>query len=258
MGKSPLISFCPERVVQGKAIEEILSLPQIVSGTTPQAEESAAKFFGLIGVEIVSLSPMEAEFAKLFTNAFRYITFAIANQFYMITTSAGIDYQRVLNGVKHDYPRVAGLAGAGFAAGPCLFKDTMQLNSFANNEFFLGQAAMNINEGLVLFIAERLKLKYALDRMTIGLLGMAFKPDNDDIRASLSYKMKKVLQLNAKFVLTTDPYVTLDKELKPLEEVLSESDILILCVPHKQYKNLNLNDKIVIDIWGFWGNGTLI
>jgi UDP-N-acetyl-D-mannosaminuronic acid dehydrogenase len=134
----------------------------------------------------------------------------------------------------------------------------MQLNSFAKNEFFLGQAAMNINEGLVLYIAERLKLKYDLGSMTIGLLGMAFKPDNDDIRASLSYKMKKVLQFNAKNVLTTDPYVTLDKELKPLDEVLSESDLLILCVPHKQYKNLNLKDKIVVDIWDFWGNGTLI
>jgi len=258
MNRSPLISFCPERVVQGKAVEEILSLPQIVSGTTPEAERAAAEFFKLINVEIVNLSPMEAEFSKLFSNAYRYITFAIANQFYMITTSAGVDYERVMKGVKYHYPRLDGLVGAGFAAGPCLFKDTMQLNAFAKNEFFLGQAAMNVNEGLILYIAERLGLKYDLKHMTIGLLGMAFKADNDDMRASLSYKMKKVLQFKAKNVLTTDPYVTLDRGLKSLEEVIAESDILILCVPHRQYKNLDTRGKPVIDIWGYLGNGTLI
>jgi UDP-N-acetyl-D-mannosaminuronic acid dehydrogenase len=256
--RAPLISFCPERVVQGKAIEEIQSLPQIVSGTTPEAERAAADFFKLIDVEIVSLSPMEAEFAKLFSNAYRYITFAIANQFYMITNSAGVDYEHVMKGVKYHYPRLDGLVGAGFVAGPCLFKDTMQLNAFAQNGFFLGQAAMNVNEGIVLYIAERLAMKYELKHMTVGLLGMAFKSNNDDTRASLSYKMKKVIQFKAKKVLVTDPYVTVDSELKPLEEVVAESDLLILCVPHKQYENLDIKGKPVIDIWGFLGNGTLI
>jgi len=258
MKRMPLISFCPERVVQGKAIEEIMSLPQIVSGTTSQAERAAAEFFNLINVEIVRLSPLEAEFSKLFSNAYRYITFAIANQFYMITNSAGVDYERVLKGVKYHYPRLDDLAGAGFAAGPCLFKDTMQLNAFAQNQFSLGQAAMNINEGLVLYITGQLASKYDLKNVNIGLLGMAFKSNNDDIRSSLSYKMKKVLQLKSKNVLTTDPYVTVDHELKPLEEVIAKSEILILCVPHKQYKNIDTQGKTIIDIWGFLGNGTLI
>jgi len=255
--KSPLISFCPERVMQGKAIEEILNLPQIVCGTTCEAEQAAADLFNLIGVEIVRLTPMEGEFSKLFSNAYRYITFAIANQFYMITTSVGVDYERVMNGVKYHYPRLSGLASAGFAAGPCLFKDTMQLNSFAKNEFFLGQAAMNVNEGLVLYIVEQLSLKNDLKNMTIGLLGMAFKSDNDDVRASLSYKMKKTLAFKAKNILTTDPYVATDNDLRPLAEVIDQSDILILCTPHQQYKNLDAKGKPVVDIWGFLGKGTL-
>lgn len=255
--KSTLISFCPERVMQGKAIEEILSLPQIVCGTTCEAEEAAVDLFHLIGVEIVRLTPMEGEFSKLFSNAYRYITFAIANQFYMITTSAGVDYERVMNGVKYHYPRLSGLSSAGFAAGPCLFKDTMQLNSFAKNEFFLGQAAMNVNEGLVLYIVERLSLKNDLRNMTIGLLGMAFKSDNDDVRASLSYKMKKALAFKARKVLTTDPYVTTDRDLQPLAVVIDQSDLLILCAPHQQYKDLDTEGKPVIDVWGFLGNGTL-
>jgi UDP-N-acetyl-D-mannosaminuronic acid dehydrogenase len=256
-GKSPLIAFCPERVVEGKAIEEILHLPQIISGTTPDAEESAANFFKKIKVEIVRLTPMETEFAKLFTNAYRYINFAITNQFYEIANSANLDYDRILKGVMFHYPRMEGLVSAGFAAGPCLFKDTMQLNAFAKNEFGLGQAAMNINEGLVLYIIDRLALKYNLSNTTIGLLGMSFKSANDDIRSSLSYKLKKSLLFKAKEVLTTDPYVTVDPNLLPLDEVLSKSDIIILCAPHPDYKDLKF-DKPIIDIWGFFGNGSLV
>ena len=258
MDRSPLISFCPERVVQGKAVAEILELPQIVSGTTSEAEEAATKFFNFIGVEIVRLSPMEAEFAKLFSNAYRYILFAIANQFYMICNSSGVDYERVMKGVKHNYPRLEGLPGAGFAAGPCLFKDTMQLNSFSKNGFFLGQAAMNINEGLVLYIVDCMEAKLDLKNTTVGLLGMAFKPNNDDIRSSLSYKMKKLLRFKARNVLATDPYVPNDPDLKPLEVVIDQSDILVLCVPHSQYMHLDTKGKKVIDIWGYLGSGTLI
>lgn len=256
--QSMRIAFCPERIVQGKGIEEIMTLPQIVSGNSPEAEQAAIDFFKNINVEIVTLTPKEAEFAKLFSNAYRYITFAIANQFYMITTNANVDYERVLKGVKYHYPRLEGLPGAGFAAGPCLYKDTMQLNAFANNNFFLGQAAMNVNEGLVLYIVDRLSKKYDLRNTTIGLLGMAFKSNNDDIRSSLSYKMKKMMKFRAKEVLSTDPYVTEDHELSPLEEVIEKSDLLILCSPHKQYKTLDTKGKPVIDIWGFRGNGTLI
>jgi UDP-N-acetyl-D-mannosaminuronic acid dehydrogenase len=258
MGKSLMVSFCPERVVQGKAIKEIIDLPQIVSGVTPEAEQKAVEFFDVIGAELVRLSPMEAELAKLFSNAYRYITFAIANQFFMICNSAGVDYDKVMKGVKYEYPRLKGLMGAGFAAGPCLFKDTMQLNSFAKNEFFLGQAAMNVNEGLIMYIVERMEMQNDLRNSTIGLLGMAFKADNDDTRASLSYKMKKLLQFKAGNVLTTDPYVTTDPDLKPLCDVIEQSNIIVLCVPHKQYKGLDFKGKKVVDIWGYLEHGALI
>jgi UDP-N-acetyl-D-mannosaminuronic acid dehydrogenase len=87
---------------------------------------------------------------------------------------------------------------------------------------------------------------------------MAFKANNDDIRSSLSYKMKKLLRFKARSVLTTDPYVPNDPDLKPLEAVIDQSDILVLCVPHRQYKDLDTKGKNVIDIWGFLGNGTII
>jgi UDP-N-acetyl-D-mannosaminuronic acid dehydrogenase len=252
-GKRPLVSFCPERIVQGNAIEELQTLPQIVSGTTPEAEDAAAALFARIAPQVVRVSTKEAELVKLFSNAYRYIQFAVSNQFYLISNSAGVDYYRVLQGMRENYPRAADLPRAGFAAGPCLFKDTMQLAAFYKNQFSLGHAAMLVNESLPLFIADSLASQHDMTQMRVGLLGMAFKANNDDCRSSLSYKLKKILSFRAKEVLTTDPHVVTDPTLLPLDEVLSRSDILVLCVPHDAYRNLNTADKQVIDIWNFWG-----
>jgi UDP-N-acetyl-D-mannosaminuronic acid dehydrogenase len=252
------VAFCPERIVQGYGIEELRQMPQIVSGTTPEAADEAAALFRIISPEIVLLDPIEAEFAKLFGNAYRYIEFAVTNQFYLIAQSAGLDYQRILKAMKYNYPRARNIPKPGYAAGPCLMKDTMQLTAFARNEFTLGNAAMLVNEGLPLHVISDLRRRYDLGKMTVGLLGMAFKSEIDDVRASLSYKFKKVLNGFAHEVLTTDPFVTADPELLPLDEVIARSDILILCTPHASYKSADLKDKPVVDVWGMLENANLI
>ena len=251
-GKKVKVSFCPERVVQGYAIQEVQKMPQIISGVTPGAEKEARRLFKRVTSQVVSMKPMEAEFAKLFSNAYRYIQFSIANQFYMIAKTANLDYNRIVDGMKKDYKRAREIPRAGFAAGPCLLKDTMQLAAFSDNHFSLGHTAMIINEGLVLNLVDELETKYKLDKMTVGLLGMAFKADSDDTRSSLSYKLKKALMYHAKEVLTTDPHVVSDPNLLPLNKVIEESDVLVLCVPHQKYKNINLKKKPVLDIWGFF------
>ena len=255
-GKRIDIAFCPERIVQGKAIEELSQLTQIISGTSERATQRAKELFETLAPETVVMTPLEAELAKLFTNSYRYIQFAAANQFYMIANNAGVDYNSILAKLKHNYPRAKDIPRAGFAAGPCLLKDTMQIAAFSQNHFGLGHAAMNVNEGLILYIADTLKKKYQLQTETIGLLGMAFKANNDDTRSSLSYKLKKLLNFQAKRVLTTDPHVTTDSELLPVDEVISNSDRLILCVPHGAYKNLDFQGKPVVDIWNFYGHGS--
>jgi UDP-N-acetyl-D-mannosaminuronic acid dehydrogenase len=246
------LAFCPERVVQGHGILELKSLPQIVSGTSEEAIQAASKLFLKIAPEVVCVMPMEAEFAKLFNNAYRYIEFATTNQFYMIAQSAGVDYQKILYAMKHNYPRSAKIPGPGLAAGPCLLKDTMQLAAFSGNQFTLGHAAMNVNEGLVLYILDQLSQTYDLQNMVVGIMGMAFKADIDDTRSSLSYKLKKSLLFKAKKVLTADPYVQGDKELIPIETLIQESDILVLCAPHSLYKSIDLRGKPVFDVWGFF------
>ena len=249
-GRKLKLAFCPERVVQGYGLKELREMPQIVSGTTPEAAQDAVALFERIAPEVVVVSPAEAEFAKLFANAYRYIEFAATNEFYLIAKAAGVDYQRVLAAMKHNYPRLKSIPRPGFAAGPCLVKDTMQLTAFASNRFGLGHASLLINEGLVLHVIDDIKRRFDLGNTTVGLLGMAFKAESDDVRASLSYKFKKVLAGQARAVLTTDPFVTTDPDLKPLEAVIDESDLLILCAPHAAYRGADFKGKPVFDVWG--------
>jgi len=257
-GRDPMVAFCPERIVQGAGLKELRELPQIISGTTAQAEREAAKLFERIAPEVVVVSPIEAEFAKLFTNTYRYIEFAVTNEFYLVAKSAGVDYQRVLKAMKHNYPRLRALPRPGFAAGPCLVKDTMQLAAFSRNQLTFGHAALLVNEGLVLHVVDDLKRRYDLAGMIVGLLGMAFKAESDDTRASLSYKFKKVLSPQVRAVLTTDPFVTTDPELRPLDEVVADSDLMILCAPHAAYQQVDFRGKPVFDLWGHLEGGNVI
>jgi UDP-N-acetyl-D-mannosaminuronic acid dehydrogenase len=251
------VAFCPERIAEGKAMTELFELPQIVSARSPRGMERAAKLFGLLTNSIVELSPEEAELAKLFTNVWRYIKFATANQFYMMANDRGLDFERIRKGLSQDYPRAADMPGAGFAAGPCLFKDTMQLAAFNNNNFTLGHTAMTINEGLPLYLVHRLEQRFDLSSMTVGILGMAFKGESDDIRSSLSYKLKRILEFKADNVLCADPYVTVDPNLLPQDEVIARSDLLVIATPHPEYRRLE-TDKPVADIWNVLGTGVRV
>jgi UDP-N-acetyl-D-mannosaminuronic acid dehydrogenase len=238
------LAYCPERIVQGKSLVELEQLPQLVAGTTPRAAERAAALFGIITKKVVFLRPVEAELAKLFCNAWRYLNFAVSNQFYVMARHFDADFYRIYQALREDYPRMASFARPGFAAGPCLLKDTMQLGSFNHGSFVLGQAAMMINEGLPYLLVQDLKRSYPLSEMTVGILGMAFKPNNDDHRSSLSYKLRKVLLLEAKKVLCTDPYVP-DPDLAPLAEVLDQADLLIVGTPHDCYKCLTFRQPVI-------------
>jgi UDP-N-acetyl-D-mannosaminuronic acid dehydrogenase len=175
----------------------------------------------------------------------------------MIANSQGLDYERIRSALTEDYARAADLPRAGFAAGPCLLKDTMQLAAFNDNQFWLGHAAMLVNEGLPLYVVSQLERRFDLPTMTVGILGMAFKAGSDDIRSSLSYKLRRILAFRARRVLCTDPYVTKDPALLPLDKVVAESDLLVLATPHPDFVNLK-TDKPVADVWNVLGGGVRV
>lgn len=251
------LAFAPERIAEGKALKELVELPQIVAAFEKEAQTRARNLFLTIAPSVIDLDPLEAELAKLFTNSWRYINFAISNQFYMLARNWDLDFNRIHEAITQDYPRMRSFARAGFAAGPCLLKDTLQLSTFAGNNFFLGHAAMLINEGLPNFIINELRSKDLTNRR-VAILGMAFKAESDDKRESLSYKLRKLLQVYAREVICTDPFVV-DASFVPLEEAINRADIIILAAPHAAYRYLRFPpDKILMDIWGFWNDDNVM
>ena len=250
LGKNINLAYCPERIAQGHAIEELSKLPQIVAGVTLQAQNNAAKLFKLIAPKVLTVSVEEAELTKLFSNAWRYIQFSVANQFYMIANDFNLDFNKIRKVMLDGYGRAANLPSAGFAAGPCLLKDTMQLAAFNNNNFFLGHAAMMINEGLPNYIVQSLRHNYDISKKNVGILGMAFKANIDDTRDSLSYKLGKILRFHGAKVFYSDEFAK-DPTFVPKEELIKECDIVIIGAPHSAYKKLKFPKKSkVVDIWG--------
>lgn len=263
------VACCPERVAQGKGYVELRQLPQVVSAFSERAAAALRAIFQKLGAAVIELSPAEAELVKLFNNAWRYFTFAVANQFFEIANDYGVDYYRIHNALTEGYPRGAGLPTAGFAAGPCLFKDTMQLVAFSNNRLALGHAAMFVNEGLPLYVVERLARRFDLSKMTVGILGLTFKADCDDLRDSLAFKLRKILLPRAKRILCSDAKVGPEQiartttqiwpeDLVSAERLIDESDIVILGAPHGDYRSLDYKDKVVVDIWNLRGQGALV
>lgn len=253
-GKDIDVAFCPERIAEGHAIKELVELPQIVSSFTKRGLNRAKQVFSTLTKDIVELEPEEAELAKLFTNAWRYIKFATANQFFIIANDYNLNYLKIYNAMIHNYPRAKDFPSPGFAGGPCLLKDTMQLSAFNNNNFMLGHTAMLVNEGLPNYIVQHLGKRYELSKLKIGILGMAFKANSDDKRSSLSYKLMKILQFKCSKIYCSDPFI---KEESFIDEnkLIALSDLIILGVPHSQYRNLDLKDKPVTDIWDFFKRG---
>ena len=104
LGKDVDVAFCPERIAEGQAMTELCELPQIVASRSRRALDRATKLFRTLTHEIVILEPEEAELAKLFTNTWRYIKFATANQLYMMANDFGLDYERIRSAVTYNYP----------------------------------------------------------------------------------------------------------------------------------------------------------
>jgi len=244
------IAYCPERIAQGYAIRELATFPQLIAGLTEKATEDACALFKTIAPKLIRVTMEEAELAKLFSNAWRYIQFAVANQFYMISTEFGVDYDSVRKAMIDGYGRAAALASAGFAAGPCLLKDTMQLAAFQRNHFLLGHAAMMINEGLPDFLVHTLSQRRNLASSKVGILGMAFKADVDDTRASLSYKLGKALRFQGATVLYSDEFAQ-DPTFVSKEKLVDSCEVVIIGAPHSAYRELKIPTHVeVVDLWG--------
>ena len=245
------IVYCPERIVQGLALEELPKLPQVIAGKKKSAVIECEKLFNKITGKIIKTNILEAELIKLFSNANRYINFAIANQLYMICDANGLNFAKIRKLMRVGYSRNLNLPLSGFTAGPCLLKDTMQLSSFYKDKFSLGIGAMKINESFPDLIVKKIKKIKDYKKKTVGVIGLSFKANSDDIRDSLAIKLLKKLKSNKIKFLATDNYFN-NEQTSSLRKVLKNCKIIVLGAPHTAYKKIKFNNKHIIDVWGFF------
>jgi len=246
-GLNTKVSFCPERIAEGNALEEIAALPQIIGADDEESLEMSKKVFTGVVTNMIEVSTLEAELAKLFANSYRYVKFALANDFLRMCISNDARWELVWKALTEDYPRAKDLPKPGFAAGPCLVKDTMQLDYFDHGRFRLGKAAVEANENLVEFFVTEIEKRFSLGNKVVGILGMTFKSEVDDFRSSLSFRLKRVLEKKVAQLLCSDSVLQLDWFVD-LETIKNSCDFIIVATPHDAYKGLQLGVP-VLDIW---------
>jgi UDP-N-acetyl-D-mannosaminuronic acid dehydrogenase len=262
-GKDFGLAVCPERIVEGKAFEEIKTLPEIVGGIDSVSEEIVAELFRKINPDkkILRTTPKAAELAKLFTNVYRYVNFALANEFGLLAEIYGEDAHEIIKILNEDYPR-GGLPTPGLTGGPCLSKDGYYLVSDLSFPDFI-LMAWRLNESIPNYIVNRLKKRLEekgkkIHECKVAVLGLAYKRGIDDTRYSPALKIVEILEDEDVNVSVHDPYV---KDTEKLEDVVEDADVIILAVNHPEFKDIHEKlkdyvsklyyDCILFDCWGF-------
>lgn len=261
IGQDLFLAYCPERIAEGKSVEEISQIPQIIGSTNEPSSKKAAEIFKKIAPKILFASPRAAELSKLYCNMYRYIDFAIGNEFMMIAEDYGCDFYEVLNLVNTDYKR-SGLKSPGFTAGPCLVKDGFFLID-KSPYMELVTAAWRLNENIPGYLLKRIKERFIdLNKKKAAILGLAFKKNIDDTRYSLSPKLQKYLSAEGAIVAAHDPYV----DSQPLHDTLVGADILVIGIDHDVFKDITpeyvlervKKDCLITDIWNLFGTGKIV
>jgi UDP-N-acetyl-D-mannosaminuronic acid dehydrogenase len=252
-GEDFYLIYAPERVLQGRAISEISHLPHIIGAYSRESFERASGFFETFSkANRHYMKPVEAEIGKLITNMTRYVNFALANEFHMIAELYDANINKIIDACRDDYPRL-NLPGPGpNVGGPCLFKDGWFLiEKIPFNDLIV--SAFRINEGMPAQIVTKLREIEHVE--TVAILGMAFKANSDDIRNSVSFKLKKQLGFQGYDVRCLDPHIPGYGDWS----VLKDADALVLMSPHSEFKDLaklmewvENPGALIVDIWGFW------
>lgn len=261
VGKDIYLAACPERIAEGRAMKEIYELPQIIGADDPKSQAAAALIFKKIVERQFLTDSKSAELAKLFNNAYRYIDFAIGNEFMLIAESHNRNIYDILKFVNEDYER-ARVKPPGLTAGSCLVKDSFFLIDRSPYLDLVG-AAWRINENIPGFLIEKLKKELgSLNGKKVALLGLTFKKDIDDVRNSLPLKLQQYLIREGAEVSAHDPYV----KSFSLTEALQGADVVVISMNHSSFKELTLDaikklankDCVVCDIWNILGTNKII
>ena len=260
VGQDIFLAFCPERIAEGFSLVELPVVPQIVGGVDAASTREAAAFFRIVTPTIHEIDARSAELAKLFCNMYRYVDFAVANEFMMIATQYERDIHPIIHAINTGYKR-GGLKTPGLTGGPCLYKDGFFLtNKIPYNELIA--SAWKINETVPAYLIEQARRLKRMEGAKAVVLGLAFKKDIDDPRNSLSYKLRKLLLAEGANVHLHDPLIPSE----PLEEALRGADFIFVGMNHDAFRALTLDglrrqarpDALVCDIWNLFGTHKIV
>jgi UDP-N-acetyl-D-mannosaminuronic acid dehydrogenase len=256
LGSDLTLVFAPERVAQGKSITEIKTLPQLIGAYDSNSYDRAETFFqSFIEAKCLSLTPIEAEIGKLITNMTRYVSFALANEFHLVANTFGVNINKIIDACNDEYPRL-NLPGPGpNVGGPCLYKDGWFLiDRVPFNELI--SSSFRINEGMPMQILQQLDRLMNDNKLNkVAILGMTFKANSDDLRNSLSAKLRKQLEARGIDVVAVEPNTTGFHDISEI----GNADAVVLMTPHREFNDLHSIAETVgnpecvfVDIWGFW------
>lgn len=260
IGHDLFLAFCPERIAEGKSFSELPEVPQIVGGIDRACSDRAEKFFRLVTPTIMRVDARSAELSKLFCNMYRYIDFAVSNEFMMIAAQHEREIYPILRAVNTGYKR-GGLKSPGLTGGPCLYKDGFFLTGkIPYNELI--SVSWKIHETVPAYLVEQAKSYKSIDGAKAAVLGLAFKKNIDDPRNSLAYKLKKILLAEGADVHVHDPLIA----SAPLDETLRNADLVFFAMNHDEYLELTPEelrkrakpDAVVCDIWNMLGTGRIV
>jgi UDP-N-acetyl-D-mannosaminuronic acid dehydrogenase len=258
-GEDLFIAFCPERIAEGKAVEELRELPEIIGGIDDTSSELAESVFRLLSAEklLHRTDPLSAELAKLFTNVYRYVNFALANEYALIAEHYERDAHEIIRILRDGYKR-APIPLPGPAGGPCLSKDGYFLiEELTFPDFVL--TAWKLNDSVPAHLVQRLRARIqetgqSMANTKVTVLGKAFKADIDDDRLSPSLRVIEMLERLGANVVVHDPYLS-DIHL---DEALDGAHGVILATNHSMYYKLDMTrvaelvhpECVVVDAWG--------
>ncbi len=255
------LAVCPERILEGKAVKEIQELPEIVGGKNQTSNDIVTEVFRHINPnkKFSYTTPTGAELAKLFANIYRYIGFALSNEFAIWAEMFGENASDIINISNHEYSR-SNIPKPGFAGGPCLSKDGLFLD---NNTTFssIVSTAWKVNESIPQHVINKIReVEGNLFGKNIGILGISFKSNSDDLRNSPSIKLVELLKASGAKVKTHDPFI---KDTSSLSEVLESSNIIIIATNHSKFKDIkkeiqDAKPKLIYDVWSMYNKDDFV
>jgi UDP-N-acetyl-D-mannosaminuronic acid dehydrogenase len=252
------IAYCPERVLPGRILQELITTDRVIGGFTPAAAEAGKAFYATFCQgALLTTTARTAELVKLTENSFRDVNIAFANELSLVCDRLGINVRELIR-LANYHPRVNVLQPGCGVGGHCIAVDPWFIAAEAPDCTPLIQTARRVNDGKSCWVIDQVQARAAAleDQLgrpaRIGCLGLAFKPDVDDLRESPALHITTELLVAGLEVLACEPNLQGHPTIKlhSLEQVLAQADLLVFLVAHTPFRNLDLTGRAVFDLCG--------